>query len=278
MKYKYSLGMYEKALPDEMSLEEKMTLARESGYDHMEICIDLNEGRAARLLWNKKERMYWRELADKMGVPFTTLSLSLLRQTPLGLLDEARNETAIRIFDEGCRLAVDLGSRVMLINGYDVYGEESSEATRERFYQNYEKCACIAASYGVMCGIENAEMPFCQTIEDAVKISQAAESPYMKVYGDIANQNVAFNYDTDRAVENLLKGKGNVVAMHLKDSTNGEYRYKEYGSGRVDFERCVAAAKQIGVRIFTAEIFCDKDADQKKRITDIAGFLRSYLD
>ena len=41
--YSYSLGMYEKALPDAMPLEEKMVLARENGYDHIEFCVDLNE-------------------------------------------------------------------------------------------------------------------------------------------------------------------------------------------------------------------------------------------
>ena len=64
--YKYSLGMYEKALPDDMPLEEKMQLAKESGYDHVEFCVDLNEERAARLNWSVEEREKWRRLSVKM--------------------------------------------------------------------------------------------------------------------------------------------------------------------------------------------------------------------
>lgn len=126
--------MYEKALPDGMPLEEKMKIAKESGFDHVEFCVDLAPERAARLNWSKEEREKWRSLSVSMGVPFTTFSLSLLRKTPLGMLDRKKNEEAFRVIDEGCRLAVDLGSRVMLVNGYDVYGEPSTPETVARFY------------------------------------------------------------------------------------------------------------------------------------------------
>ena len=276
--YSYSLGMYEKALPDAMPLEEKMVLARENGYDHIEFCVDLNEERADRINWSEAERAKWRRLQHELGMPFTTFSLSLLRKTPLGMLDEAANRQAFHVLEESCRLASDLGSRVMLINGYDVYGEPSTPETEARFFANLKKAAGIGARHGMIMSIENAEMPFCSTIERAVEICRTVESPFVRVYGDIGNTTNAFCGDTDAAVEDLLKGRGYVTSLHLKDSIPGEYRFRDYGRGHVDFRRCTEAAKAIGVHLFTAEIFCDPDRDYVAYIKYVSDFLRSFLD
>ena len=276
-KYRYSLGMYEKALPDEMPLDEKMLLAKESGFDHVEFCVDLLEERAARLNWPEAERERWRSTAVRMGVPFTTFSLSLLRKTPLGMLDPEKNREAFRVIDEGCRLAVALGSRVMLVNGYDVYDEPSTPETVARFYENLPAAVGICAYHGVILGIENAEMPFCSTIEDAVNYCRAVPSPYFRVYGDIGNSTNAFCGDADRTVEDLRKGRGYVTSLHLKDSLPNEYRFRDYGKGHVDFAKCIAAAKEIGVHLFTAEIFCDTGRDYIGYVSEVARFLRNYF-
>lgn len=276
--YRYSLGMYEKALPDDMDLAEKLRIAKESGFDHVEFCVDLLPERAARLGWPQEERFRWRELSAGMGVPFTTFSLSLLRKTPLGLLDREKNEEAFRVIDEGCRLAVDLGSRVMLVNGYDVYDEPSTEATRARFFENLPKAVSICAAHGVILGIENAEMPFCATVSDAVRLCQKVPSPFFRVYGDIGNETNAFCGDAEKTAADLMKGKGYVTSLHLKDSLPGEYRFRDYGKGHVDFARCIAAAREMDVHLFTAEIFCDESRDYIGYVRDVAHFLRGYLD
>ena len=276
--YRYSLGMYEKALPDEMPLEEKMQIAKESGYDHLEFCVDLNEERAARIDWTETERRKWRERSVLLGMPFTTFSLSLLRKTPLGHPDPEKNREAFRVLDEGCRLAVDLGCRVMLVNGYDVYDEPSTAETRARFFENLPRAVAICAYRGVILGIENAEMPFCATISDAVEICTKVPSPYLRVYGDIANDTNAFDGDAEKVTTDLLKGKGYITSLHLKDSLPGQYRFQDYGKGHVDFARCVSTAREMGVRLFTAELFCDRNRDYIGYVKEVAQFLRGYLD
>ena len=37
---KYVLGVYEKAMPNSLSIKEKLELAKQLGYDFMEISID----------------------------------------------------------------------------------------------------------------------------------------------------------------------------------------------------------------------------------------------
>ena len=44
----YTLGLYEKSMPNELSFREKLTYAREAGYDFLEMSIDETEEKLAR--------------------------------------------------------------------------------------------------------------------------------------------------------------------------------------------------------------------------------------
>jgi L-ribulose-5-phosphate 3-epimerase len=270
--------MYEKAVPDSLPLEEKMKAAKRCGYSHMEFCVDLNEERAARLFWTREKRAAVRNLSFEMQLPFTTFSLSLLRRTPLGLPDTDKNREALETAERGAELARDLGSRIMLINGYDVYNQPSTEETRKRFFENMPKLAEICARYGVPVGIENAEMPFCNTVQKAASIVSRVDSPYVKIYADIANSANVKNGNADEAYADLLTGKGKIFAMHLKDMVPGNFRYTKYGEGQVDFARSIRAAHELNVRIFTAELFCESSGRYEAKAASVCSFLRKYLD
>ena len=45
----YRLGLYEKAMPGSLALEEKLSLARKSGFDWMELSVDESEEKLRRL-------------------------------------------------------------------------------------------------------------------------------------------------------------------------------------------------------------------------------------
>ena len=40
MDKKYCLGLYEKAMPGNLTMAEKLTAAREAGYDYLEMSVD----------------------------------------------------------------------------------------------------------------------------------------------------------------------------------------------------------------------------------------------
>ena len=56
----YVLGLYEKSMPSELSLREMAFMAKEAGYDFLELSIDETEERLNRLKWNAamRERYY----------------------------------------------------------------------------------------------------------------------------------------------------------------------------------------------------------------------------
>ena len=53
----YTIGLYEKAMPKELSWKEKLMAAKEAGYDFVEISIDETDEKLARLEWTKEERL-----------------------------------------------------------------------------------------------------------------------------------------------------------------------------------------------------------------------------
>ena len=45
----YTIGLYEKAMPGELSWKEKLLTAKETGYDYVEISIDETEDKIKRV-------------------------------------------------------------------------------------------------------------------------------------------------------------------------------------------------------------------------------------
>lgn len=275
--YEYQLGLYEKAFPDDLPLEEKLLLTKELGYDFMEFCVDLNPQRAARLDWTKEQRRQLREFLAANDLRMTTFSLSLLRGHPLGTLDDGDNEIAFDILRRGVDLACDLGCQVMLINGYDVYSGPSTPETQARYGRNIPKAAAIAAQRGVVLAVENAEKAFMDSIAKAARWVRQVDSPYFRIYGDTGNIANAAGGNTDLAMLDLACGRGLIAAMHLKDSMPGEYRLTRYGEGHVDFARSIDLIQELGIRIFTAELFCQPQLGWKEEAARVNHFLRSFF-
>lgn len=276
--FDYFLGLYEKAMPDDLSLEEKLLTAKELGYDHMELCIDMNLERQKRLDWTKEERKYWANFTRDNGIPVRTFSLSAMRGCPLGICDDAMNEKAFVMLEKAAILATELGSRVILFNGYDVYDEPSTPETRARFVANLHKAAAIGEKYGIILGLENADKEICDSVAKTAYYTDQINSPYLKVFADTGNiANFALG-DMDVATADLESGAGKIAAMHLKDSEIGEYRFTKYGEGHVDFARNIETIKNIHVRMFTAELFYYEGMDYKAEGKRVNEFLRSFLD
>ena len=94
--YEYQLGLYEKAFPDDLPLEEKLLLSKELGYDFMEFCVDLNPQRAARLE-GCPVRMAWAQELEGASLRLTTPDRLLLDQlgSVLGRYDAASQVQAL---------------------------------------------------------------------------------------------------------------------------------------------------------------------------------------
>ncbi len=255
MEKQYTLGLYEKSMPADLSWEEKLSEAKGAGFDFVEISIDETDAKHSRLDMTKEERLELVTLMQKTGVPIRTMCLSGHRKYPLGSSHPETEKRGMEIMEKAICLAEDLGIRIIQLAGYDVYYEPSTLETKKRFLKNLKKAAEMAAKAGVLLGFETMENEFMNTVEKAMKYVTLTGSSYLHVYPDIGNiTNAAKSYEND-VLEDLELGRGHIVAMHLKETVPGKFREIPFGTGHVDFESAVSKAWDLGVRKFVTEFW-----------------------
>ena len=130
---KMPVGLYEKALPPELSWEERLGAAGQAGYDFIDISIDESDGRLSRLDWSAAERAALRRAIANTGVQVSTMCLSAHRKYPFGSKDPAIRRQGHEIMYKAIDFAVDIGLRVVQVMAYDVFYEPSDEETRANF-------------------------------------------------------------------------------------------------------------------------------------------------
>ena len=278
MKKSYTIGLYEKAMPNTLSWKEKLEAAKEAGYDFVEISIDETDQKLARLDMSAEERLELVRLMAETGVPIRTMCLSGHRKYPLGSSDPETCRRGMEIMEKAIRLAEDLGIRIIQLAGYDVYYDPSTPETVERFGKNLEKAVHMAAKAGVTMGFETMETEFMNTVEKAMNYVNRVNSTYLNVYPDLGNiTNAAKTYGTQVAGD-LRTGKGHLVAMHLKETVPGKFREIPFGTGHVDFEEGIAVAWELGVRKFVTEFWYTGNTEWRADLADARGRMAAILD
>ena len=105
----YAIGLYEKAMPKTKSWREKLQIAKECGYDFVEISIDETDDKLARLDWSKEERSELVRTMQEEGIPIRSMCLSGHRKYPLGDPDPEIRARSMEIMEKAVILADDLG-------------------------------------------------------------------------------------------------------------------------------------------------------------------------
>ncbi|NFG23266.1 L-ribulose-5-phosphate 3-epimerase [Clostridium botulinum] len=264
----YTLGLYEKSMPNHLTWEEKLNCAKECGFDTIEISIDETEEKLSRLDMNIEERRNLVNLMFKTGIGIRTMCLSGHRKYPLGSLKEETRNRGIEIMKKAVNLASDLGIRVIQLAGYDVYYEEGNDETRKYFEENLKLSVEIASSKGIILAFETMETEFMNTVEKAMEFVEMVNSPYLQVYPDCGNvKNATLNYGTT-VIDDFETGRGHIAAVHLKETVPGKFREITFGTGHVNFEEVIKKSWELGVRKFTAEFWYVGNEDWKQVIKD----------
>lgn len=270
----YQLGLYEKAMPA-LSWREKLSIAKQAGYDFVELSIDATEDRIARVYSSMAERIELRRLTEELSMPFGTLNASALTRYSLGNEDAFLCSRGIEIAKRSIELAADLGIRVVMIPGYDVYYGVSTPDTSARFIQNIRRLTALAASAGVQLGFETMENEYMNTVEKAMCIVSAVANNYLQIYPDIGNMtNAAVLYGTDPLAD-LRLGKGHLVGLHLKETCPGHFREIPYGEGHVDFPAAIQTAWELGVRRFVTEFWYKPGGETPQ---EVCARFRTFID
>jgi predicted hexulose-6-phosphate isomerase len=271
--FKMPVGLYEKALPEALSWDERLTTAGQAGYDFVEISIDESAERLARLDWSKGERASLRRAIADSGVRIMSMCLSGHRKYPLGSHTPEIRQQGQEILRKAIEFAADADLRVVQVMAYDVFYETSDAETRAYFIEGLERGTRWAAQSGVMLGIENLDTEFVDSIGKALAILREIDSPWLRLYPDIGNL-AAAGYCPP---EELALAKGRLLGIHVKDALPRVIRGVPFGEGIVPFQETFRALAQAGFwGMIGVEMWGNMHADQDPIASTAAA--RKFVD
>ncbi|ALS37437.1 hexulose-6-phosphate isomerase [Enterococcus rotai] len=276
-----TLGIYEKALPKNISWKERLLLAKKLGFDFVEMSIDETDERLDRLDWTREERKEIREAIDETNVKILSICLSGHRRFPFGSEDAKVRAIALELMEKALNLASDLGVRTIQLAGYDVYYEEKTLRSREYFIENLKQAVAMAASKEIVLSIEIMDDPFMNSISKFLKIKEQIRSPYLQVYPDLGNLSAWPGNDVGYELE---IGIDQISAIHLKDTLAvtdqfaGKFKEVPFGNGCVDFLGCFKTLKRLEYHgPFLIEMWSENSDTPEKEIEEAKAFLWPYL-
>ncbi|WED24131.1 L-ribulose-5-phosphate 3-epimerase [Vibrio sp. JC009] len=246
---RHRMGLYEKALPNELSWEEKISKAKALGFDFLEISVDESDERRARLDWSDEEIYALRHLCESHGLPLQSMCLSAHRKFPFGSADPAIRDQAVIHMEKAIALAYKLGVRNIQLAGYDVYYEPANEETHKRFIEGMRFCAKLAERAGMMLSVEIMDTDYLNSLSKFEVLNREVNSPFFTAYPDVGNIN-GWNYDT---CTELALSAPHITQIHLKDTYKvkegykGQFRDLVIGEGEVDFDAIFKTIKKTGL-------------------------------
>ncbi len=250
------LGLYEKALPPDMTWDERMETARLAGYDFIEISIDESDEKMARVRWTPEEYDELVAAMRRQRMPILTMCLSGNRRYPIGSENETTRKLGVQLIKDAIDFSLQIGIRIVQLAGYDEYYNKPNKNTRVLFEQALGEVTAYAASRGVSIAFETMETELMDSIKKAMHYVRMQNSPYLQVYPDVGNltstgQNIR---------KDFASGVGHILAIHLKDTVPGKVREIPYGEGTVDFIDFFKLLRQIQFKgLLVAEMWATHD-------------------
>ena len=127
------LGLYEKALPADMSWDERLKTARLAGYDFIEISIDESDEKMARVKWTPEQCDELVAAIRRQRMPILTMCLSGNRRYPIGSETEQTRALGISLIRDAIDFSLEIGIRIVQLAGYDEYYSMPNKRTRVLF-------------------------------------------------------------------------------------------------------------------------------------------------
>lgn len=276
-----TIGIYEKALPKNISWLERFKIAKKLGFDFVEMSIDETDKRLQRLDWTPEERNEVVDAMKETGISILSICLSGHRRYPFGSSDPKKREKALTIMNKAIDLASDLNIKVIQLAGYDVYYEEKTQASKTYFTENLRKSVETAEAKDIILLIEIMDDPFMSSISKYMEIKKQIPSPYLEVYPDLGNLSAWPENDVNYELE---LGISDISAIHLKDTLKvtddfpGKFKEVPFGEGGVDFLSCLQTLKRLKYDgPFLIEMWSETSSEPEQEIEKAKAFLIPIL-
>ena len=268
------LGIYEKAISNHLSWDDKFALAAASGFDCVELSVDATNERLGRL-YDPSFAGTLKEALNRTPVRILTMALTANRGFPLGSEDTAVREKAKEIIRRAIPLAEELGIGVIHIAGYDELGDKCNDETKKLFYDSVQEAVRFAEGFAPRLAIETMDAEFMGSCTNIRRLCEEIGSEKLRIYADTGN---LAGMGKDVAAE-LETGGDYIIGIHLKDSKPGIMRDVVFGEGIVDFEKALESLARIGYRgPMIAETWSYDDEAFHPYLKEISSFLRAKMD
>ncbi len=159
------------------SAEEKFRLAKDAGYDGVEIGSVKTDDEVLKL----------KELADKAGVEIPSIMGGSHWQFPLSSPDPEVRKKCSDSFKTDLRHAAMIGAKTVLCVPAVVTPEVTYEQAYERSQAEIREIAKVAEEYQVALSIENVWNKFLLSPMEFVRYIDEIGSPFVKAYFDCGN-------------------------------------------------------------------------------------------
>ena len=121
---------------------------------------------------------------------------------------------------------------------------------------------------------------FIDTVEKGMAYVNMVNSPYLGMYPDIGNlAGARHDFGYEKSVnDDLRTGAGHILACHLKETKPKTDRSVPWGTGITDYLSNLEVLKELGVRMFNGEFWCDYPDRWEENLKYSCDFLRERLD
>ncbi|MGI6375301.1 MAG: sugar phosphate isomerase/epimerase family protein [Anaerolineae bacterium] len=239
-------------------------LAAALGLDGVELGVGANY--APTQLWDAAGRRALLAASRAQGVATASLCLHGYWRLSLASDDEGLRAQGVRLGQEACRIAAELGAGHLLAPLTCPEGV-ASELARERWVAGLHQCAPVAEDCGVVLGLENVGRAFANAHEDVAALVDAVGSPAVQAYYDPGN---AVHYGTDPLAGVTVLGR-RIAQVHVKE-VGGTL----LGEGQAPWPAILAALRAGGYDgwlVFETEPTADPLAAAARNLATLRGWL-----
>jgi hexulose-6-phosphate isomerase len=212
-------------LPKELSYAQRFALAREVGFEAIEMQTVTREDESAEIkeaARNAKLRIHSVMNMDHWRLPLSSSDADVVRRSVLGMETSLRNAAAW-----GADTVLLVPAVVDATTSYRDAYERSQRVIRERLLP-------MARDLKVVIAIEEVWNKFLLSPIEFARYVDEFDSPWLKAYFDVGNVVLyAFPQDWIRTLG------ARIVKLHLKDFSldrrNGTFAWKAIGEGDIDW-------------------------------------------
>jgi hexulose-6-phosphate isomerase len=190
---KKSINLWAFPYPEQMSLEQCLRLAKDAGFDGIELNYDLDNDLSPKS--GTREYHEIRKLADKIGIAISGLCSFLFWPYPLTSNDPAKRKEALELAGKMTQAAHDLGTENLLVVPGAVhipwrtdYEPVPNDVCDHRAREAIGKLAPLAEKLGVNLNIENIFFNgYLMTPGEMIDFVDSFHSPRVHVHFDTGN-------------------------------------------------------------------------------------------